>query len=108
MISSGESMLDTAKMLKERNANRVFICTTFGLFTYGFESFDEYYEKGFIDLVITTNLNYRNPAIFEKPYYAEADMTKFLASIIDTLNHDISTSKVISPTEKIRELLAKR
>ena len=108
MISSGESMLDTAKMLKERNANRVFICTTFGLFTNGFASFDEYYEKGFIDLVITTNLNYRNPAIFEKPYYAEADMTKFLASIIDTLNHDISTSKVISPTEKIRELLAKR
>ncbi len=108
MISSGESMLDTAKMLKERGARRVFICTTFGLFTNGFDSFDEYYEKGFIDLVITTNLNYRNPALFEKPYYAEADMTKFLASIIDTLNHDISTNKVINPTDKIRELLAKR
>lgn len=108
MISSGESMLDTAKMLKERGARRVFICTTFGLFTNGFESFDEYYEKGFIDLVITTNLNYRTPALFEKPYYAEADMTKFLASIIDTLNHDISTNKVINPTDKIRELLANR
>lgn len=108
MISSGESMLDTAKMLKERGARRVFICTTFGLFTNGFDSFDEYYEKGFIDLVITTNLNYRTPALFEKPYYAEADMTKFLASIIDTLNHDISTNKVINPTDKIRELLAKR
>ncbi|MBQ2802191.1 MAG: ribose-phosphate pyrophosphokinase [Lachnospiraceae bacterium] len=108
MISSGESMLDTAKMLKERGARRVFICTTFGLFTNGFDSFDEYYEKGFIDLVITTNLNYRTPAIFEKPYYAEADMTKFLASIIDTLNHDISTSKVINPTDKIRKLLEKR
>ncbi len=108
MISSGESMLDTAKMLKERGARRVFICTTFGLFTNGFDSFDEYYEKGFIDLVITTNLNYRTPALFEKPYYAEADMTKFLASIIDTLNHDISTNKVINPTDKIRELLANR
>ena len=78
------------------------------MFTNGFDSFDEYYEKGFIDLVITTNLNYRTPAIFEKPYYAEADMTKFLASIIDTLNHDISTSKVINPTDKIRKLLEKR
>ena len=101
-------LINTAKMLKERNANRVFICTTFGLFTNGFKSFDEYYEKGFIDLVITTNLNYRNPEIFEKPYYAEADMTKFLASIIDTLNHDISTGKVISPTDKIRKLLENR
>ena len=108
MISSGDSMLDTAKRLKERGAKRVFICTTFGLFTNGFKAFDEYYEKGYIDLVITTNLNYRTPVTFEKPYYAEADMTKFLASIIDTLNHDISTSKVINPTDKIRELLAKR
>ena len=107
MISSGESMLDTAKMLKERKAKRVFVCTTFGLFTDGFAKFDEFYEKGYIDLIITTNLNYRKPELLTKPYYAEADMTKFLASIIDILNHDLSTNTVLSPTDKIHKLIHK-
>ncbi len=107
MISSGESMLDTAKMLKERKAKRVFVCTTFGLFTDGFDKFDEFYEKGYIDLIITTNLNYRKPELLTKPYYAEADMTKFLASIIDILNHDLSTNTVLSPTDKIHKLIHK-
>lgn len=106
MISSGGSMLDTARQLKEHNAKRVFICTTFGLFTDGFEMFDEYYEKGYITKVVTTNLNYRPPELLTKPYYAEADMSRFLAMIIECLNHDISMTKVESPTDKINELLA--
>ncbi len=105
MISSGESMLDVAKQLKDRKARRVFVCTTFGLFTDGFEKFDEFYEKEYIYKVITTNLNYRDPELFTKPYYVEADMTKFTASIMDSLNHDVSLESVISPTGKIQKLL---
>ena len=85
MISSGGSMLDVAKQLKERHANRVFVCTTYGLFTDGLDKFDEYYEKGYIDRVITTNLNYRDPELLTKPYYIEANMSKYLASIIDII-----------------------
>ena len=106
MISSGESMLDVAKKLKERKANRVLACTTFGLFTDGFDKFDEYYEKGYIDKVVTTNLTYRSPELFTKPYYAEADMSRFLAMIIDCLNHDVTLSSIETPTEKINELLS--
>ena len=105
MISSGESMLDVAKQLKERKARRVFVCTTFGLFTDGLAKFDEYYEKGYIYKVVTTNLNYRTPELLKREWYAETDMTKYLASIIDHLNHDVSISSIQSPTEKIRELL---
>lgn len=105
MISSGESMLDVAKQLKERKAKRVLICTTFGLFTDGMGQFDEYYEKGYINKVISTNLTYRIPELLEREYYQEADMTEYLASIIDTLNHDISVLRVQNPTDKIRKLL---
>lgn len=107
MISSGESMLDTAKQLKAMNAKRVFICCTFGLFTNGMDAFDRAYEQCYFDKVITTNLNYRNPELLHKPYYIEADMSKFLASIIDFLNHDVSMQAVMTPTEKIREILNK-
>lgn len=107
MISSGESMLDVAKQLKERHANRVFVCTTFGLFTDGFDKFDEFYEKGYITKVVTTNLNYLPPCAKEKPYFVTADMSKFLALIIDSLNHDTSISTVLDPTEKIHRLLEK-
>ena len=105
MISSGESMLDVAKQLKDRNARRVLVCTTFGLFTDGLDKFDEYYEKGYISKVITTNLTYRPKALFERPYYVEADMTTYLASIIDHVNHDVSISGIQSPNEKIHALL---
>ena len=108
MISSGESMLDVAKQLKERNAGRVFVCTTFGLFTDGFDKFDEYYNKGYISKVITTNLTYLPPELYEKPYFVKADMSKFIALIIDSLNHDVPISSVISPTDKIHALLEKR
>ena len=107
MISSGESMLDVAKQIKERHAKRVFICTTYGLFTDGLDKFDEYYEKGWIDKVITTNLNYRLPELLTKPYYIEANMSKYLASIIDIINHDVSVEKVRSSNEKIMELMEK-
>ena len=108
MISSGGSMLDVAKQMKERGARNVYVCCTFGLFTDGFEKFDEYYEKGYIKRIVTTNLNYRSPELLEKPYYTEADMTKFLATIIDTMNHDTPIGKINNPTEKIRNLLEKR
>ena len=107
MISSGGSMLDVAKQLKERNAKRVFVCTTYGLFTDGLDKFDEYYEKGWLDRVITTNLNYRIPELLERPYYVEANMSKYLASIIDIINHDVSVEKVRSSNEKIMNLMKK-
>lgn len=108
MISSGESMLDVARQIKERKAARVFVCTTFGLFTDGLEQFDAYYEKGYIHKVITTNLTYLPPDLYEKPYFVEADMSKFLALIIDTLNHNIPIGQVMNPTDKIRSLIAGR
>lgn len=106
MISSGGSMLDTARQLKEMNAKRVFICTTFGLFTDGFEAFDKAYEKCYFDKVISTNLTYHDPIAKTKPYYIEANMSKFLASIIDFLNHDAPLSAVNTPTDKIRDAIS--
>ena len=107
MISSGESMLDVARQLKERKAGRVFVCTTYGLFTDGVSKFDEYYEKGWLDRVITTNLNYRVPELLDRPYYIEANMSKYLASIMDIINHDVSVEKVRSSNEKIMDLMKK-
>ncbi len=107
MISSGESMLDVAKKLKERGAGRVFVCTTFGLFTEGFDKFDDYYEKGYINKVITTNLTYLPSVVNEKPYFVTADMSKFLALIIDSLNHDVTIGNVLNPTDRIHALLEK-
>ena len=105
MISSGGSMVDTARQLKEMNARRVFICTTFGLFTEGLKMFDEAYEKGYFDRVITTNLTYLPPEIYDKPYFIEADMCKFIASIIDFMNHDSSMSNVMDNTQKMHAVL---
>lgn len=107
MISSGESMLDTAKQLKEMNARRVFICCTFGLFTNGMSAFDEAFAKGYFDRIITTNLSYLAPEVKSRPYYVKADMSKFLASIIDFMNHDVSMIHVYTPTEKIQEILTR-
>lgn len=107
MISSGESMLDVARQIKDRGADRVFVCTSFGLFTEGFDMFDEYYEKGYIDRVITTNLTYLPPAVHEKPYFVIADMSKYIALIIDSFNHDITIGAVLNPTDKIHKLLEK-
>ncbi len=105
MIASGESMLDTAKELRERKAAKVIVCCTFGLFTGGLEKFDEFYEKGYIDYVITTNLNYRPEELFNREWYVEADMSKYLAAIINSLNHDVPIGSALSPTEKIQTLI---
>jgi ribose-phosphate pyrophosphokinase len=105
MISSGDSMIDTSRQLKAMKAKRVFICTTFGMFTNGLAAFDKAYEEGVFDRVITTNLSYRPPELLTKPYYLEADMSKFLASIIDFINHDVCLEQVSTPTEKIRQIL---
>ena len=107
MITSGESMLDTAKELKRMKARKVFICTTFGLFTGGLKKFDEYYENGIIDRVLTTNLIYQTPELLSKPYYINVDMSKYIALIIDNLNHDASLSDLLNPTGRINRLLAK-
>ena len=106
MLSSGESMIDTARILKEFKVRRLFICTTFGLFTNGLALFDEAYEKGYFDKVITTNLTYQTPELLSRPYHITADMSKFLASIIDFMNHNVSLDFVRTPTDKIRELMA--
>ncbi len=107
MISSGGSMIDTAKQLKKMDANRVFVCCTFGLFTDGLDAFDAAYDQGFIDKIVTTNLCYQPPELKGKPYYVEADMSKFIASIIDFMNHDASMSNIYTPTDKIHQILAK-
>ncbi len=105
MISSGESMLDVAKELKKREARKVFICATFGLFTNGLDKFDEYYERGLIDRILTTNLVYQTEALLNKPYYIDVDMSKYVALIIDNLNHDSSLSDLLNPTGRINKLL---
>lgn len=105
MISSGDSMIDTSRQLKAMKAKRVFICTTFGLFTNGLAAFDQAYAEGVFDKVIITNLSYRPPELLDKPYYLEADMSKFLASIIDFMNHDLSMENVSTPTERIQKIM---
>ncbi len=105
MISSGGSMLDVAKQLKERGARNVYVCCTFGLFTDGLDAFDKFYEDGMIKKVITTNLIYQTPELLSRPWYATAKIGKYMASIIDTLNHDVSIHKVRDNTLKINKLL---
>ena len=105
MISSGGSMLDTAKQLKMMNARRVFICCTFGLFTDGLKAFDAAYEQGYFDKVVTTDLTYLPPELYSKPYFIEADMSKFIASLIDFMNHDASLTNTLATTEKIQDIV---
>lgn len=107
MISSGESMLDVATELKRRKAGRIFVASTFGLFTNGLSKFDEAYEQGLIYRVLTTNLVYQTEELLSKPYYINVDMSKYIALLIDTLNHDSSISKLLSPTERIQSILNK-
>ena len=106
MISSGESMLDVAKELKRRKARKVFICATFGLFTGGLAKFDQYYQDGLIDRILTTNLVYQTPDLLSRPYYIDVDMSKYIALIIDNLNHDASLSNLLTPTKRINKLLS--
>ncbi len=107
MISSGDSMLDVANELKKRKANRIFLCATFGLFTNGLKKFDEAHRMGLFHSLLTTNLVYQTPELMSKPYYTGVDMSKFIALIVDTLNHDGSMSDLLSPMDRINHFLAK-
>jgi ribose-phosphate pyrophosphokinase len=105
MISSGESVLEVAKELKDRKARKVFVATTFGLFTNGLAKFDEAYEKGLINRILTTNLTYQTPELLSKPYYVNCDMSKYISLIIDTLNHDGSISELLNPVNRIHKVV---
>lgn len=107
MISSGDSMIDVATELKKRKADRIFVISTFGLFTNGLDKFDRAVEDGIIYKVVTTNLTYQTPELLAKPYYINCDMSKYIAYIIDTLNHDISISDLLDPYERIEPLVKK-
>lgn len=105
MISSGESMLEVAAKLKGLGANRIYVCTCFGLFCNGLEIFDEAYKNGTIERILTTNLVYRTPELLSREWYTEVDMSKYIALLLDTINHDISISSLLNPAEKIKTLL---
>lgn len=107
MISSGDSILDVAKQLKQRKAKRIFAAATFGLFTNGLAKFDQAYEEGMIDGILTTNLIYQTPELLERPYYINCDMSKYIALMIDTLNRDGSISSILSPNERIQNIVRK-
>ncbi len=105
MISSGESMLEVAKAVKDRGARNVYVCATFGLFTGGLDLFDEYYEKGYITKVLTTNSIYQTQELLSRPYYISVDLSKYVALLIDNLNHDISISSLLDPTDRINNVV---
>jgi ribose-phosphate pyrophosphokinase len=107
MISSGDSILDVAKQLKQRKAKRIFMAATFGLFTNGLDKFDQGYEEGLFDGVLTTNLIYQTPELLSKPYYINCDMSKYIALLIDTLNHDGSISSLLNPSIRIHHVVDK-
>ena len=105
MISSGESMLEVAKLLKDREARNIYMCSTFGLFTSGLEKFDKAYEEGLFTKVLTTNVVYQTPELLSREYYISCDLSKYIALIIDNLNHDSSLSELLNPTKRINRLL---
>ena len=107
MISSGDSIIEVATELKRRKAKRIFAAATFGLFTNGLDKFDQAYEDGTISGILTTNLIYQTPELLSRPYYINCDMSKYIALIIDTLNHDGSISSILSPDERIQHVLQK-
>ena len=107
MISSGESVLEVASELKKRKAARIFVFSTFGLFTSGLDRFDKAYEDGIIDKVLTTNLVYQTPELLQRDWYINCDMSKYIAYIIDTLNHDSSISDLLNPNERIQNIVAR-
>ena len=107
MISSGDSILDVARQLKMRKAKRIYAAATFGLFTNGMEKFDQAYEEGLISGILTTNLIYQTPELLSRPSYINCDMSKYIALVIDTLNHDASISSILDPSERIQNVVEK-
>lgn len=106
MISSGDTVIQIAALLKERGAGRIYICSTFGLFTDGLKKFDDAHEAGAFDKLLTTNLVYQTPELLKKPYYISCDMSKYMALIIDTLNHDLSVSHLLNPVDRIKRCVS--
>ena len=107
MISSGDSIIDVATELKKRKAKRIYAAATFGLFTNGLDKFDKAYDAGIINGILTTNLIYQTPELLSRPYYINCDMSKYIALIIDTLNHDGSISSILSPNARIQNVVQK-
>ena len=107
MISSGDSVIEVAWLLKKKGARKVYICTTFGLFTNGLEKFDRAFKEGYFHKLVTTNLVYQTPELLKKPYYISCDMSKYIALIIDTLNHDTSISSLLDPSDRIQKVIRK-
>lgn len=107
MISSGDMILNVAQLLKERGARKIYICSTFGFFTNGLDKFDEAFKKGYFDKLLTTNLVYQSPELLNKEYYLSCDMSKYIALIIDTLNHDVSISHLLDPVDRIKQCVEK-
>lgn len=105
MISSGDSLLDIAEKLKAKGARRIFAFTTFGLFVNGFEKFDEYYEKGLIDKIFTTNLVYATEELKKREWHQAVDMSKYVAYLVDTLNYDLSISSLLNPVDRINKIM---
>lgn len=104
MISSGDSLLEIAKELKNRGARNIYIAATFGLFTNGFDKFDESYDQGILHKLFTTNLTDISPELTERPYYHSINLSKYMALIIDTLNHNTSVNEILDPSSRIQEL----
>ena len=108
MISSGESMLEVAKKLKALGANRIFVCTTFGLFANGLDVFDKAYEEGVFEKVFTTNGVYQTPELLSREWYQSVDLSKYVAYFLDTLNHDMSVSSLLDSSDKIDQILRRK
>ena len=107
MISSGDSILDVARELKRRKARKVYAAATFGLFTNGLAKFDAAYEQCIIDHILTTNLDYQRPELLSRPYYVNVDLSKYIALLIDNLNHNVSIHGLLNPTDRINRILEK-
>lgn len=103
MIASGDSVIDVAKQLKAR---KVFVCASFGLFTKGMGVFDKAVEEGLIDRILTTNAIYQSPETLSRSYYVSVDLSKYIALLIDTMNHDTTIEPLLSPTDRIQRRLA--
>ena len=108
MISSGESMLEVAKKLKELKANRIFVCTTFGLFASGLDVFDKAHEEGVFEKVFTTNGVYQTPELLSRDWYQSVELSKYLAYFLDTINHDLSVSSLLDCAQKLNNILVKK
>ena len=107
ILATGDSMLDLARELKRRKCGRIFMATTFAMFTNGIEVFNQAYKEGLFDYILATNLNYLRPELRQQPWFIEVDMSKYIALIIATLNHDRSISPLLNPMQRIQNLLAR-